>query len=135
MEALCDSLCQVPTREHKPRLTWILKDNHSDWAQPQHKYSVSEIRERIGVCVKEARQGRHKVAQRDSTGFRDGSCSRSPARGDIRYFRTAMPPLTGLRSPGSTSTHGFRRGPDYAGPYGPRVTRIRYVTELLKQEC
>jgi hypothetical protein len=35
------------------------------------------------------------------------------------YSRAFMPPLAGLGSIGYAPTHGFRHGPDFAGPCGP----------------
>ena len=43
-----------------------------------------------------------------------------------------MSPLAELAFMGSARTHGFRRGPDYVGPYGPRLTRMRH--RIYEQE-
>ena len=43
-----------------------------------------------------------------------------------------MPPPTGLRSTDSPLPTAFRRGPDYVGPYGPSLTRIRH--RIYEQE-
>ena len=46
-------------------------------------------------------------------------------RGDIKYFLGVYAALAGLSSTGYAPTHGFRRGPDHVGPYGPHQTRMR----------
>jgi hypothetical protein len=48
------------------------------------------------LMLGEARQGRHKVAQRDNAGSEMAFGVRSPAQGDIRCILPVMPPRTGL---------------------------------------
>jgi hypothetical protein len=69
----------------------------------------------------EARQGRHNVAQREQRWVMV-SRSKSPARGVISYFLSAMPPAgagSARRAPPLPTA--LRRGPYYVGPRGPRL--------------
>jgi hypothetical protein len=93
----------------------------------KHGAALRRYNAASGSRVSEARQGRHNVAQRDTALGDELLCWGSPARGDIGYFLCGMSPLTGLRSTGFASTHGFAVGQTMAALKG--LARQEYVTE------
>jgi hypothetical protein len=72
------------------------------------------------------------VAQREERWDNSIALKKAPRGATYGFFSGLCRPWRGSAPPAPPLPTAFRRGPDYVGPYGPRLTRMRHL--ICEQE-